>query len=369
MIQYYLPNKLGIGLKIKRVGDKLSDVGKYLWDKGLPSFFDKLRDFCYSPIGIGLDVALTVAIPAAGKVVMSVVFGALLLWEIKELIEKGPGWETILNVIFAAIGVLVPALSKSGKAAVGGAKSLGAIPVASRGIIVKMIEMGKSMVGKIVRGAGKGAEWLAGLFGPGAKSWMSGILKSLESTLTKVFNSVSGKLVGGGEKLTKSRLSTGISKGIKTGVIWATVNFTLEEFLKTETGQKIINRVRKLFGYSDEELKNGDILTNGIKKSIISDNPSMKLTDSSKIEIKYDKNKNATIIIDGVKYKFKDNAEEKLLLTPITNSSNNIINDYDSLWDYMEKDGKYYTKKKNSDTWLLTKGNVESSIKNKVFKK
>ena len=35
----------------------------------------------------------------------------------------------------------------------------------------------------------------------------------------------------------------------------------------------------------------------------------------------------------------------------------------------MEKDGKYYAKKKDSDKWVLTNGNVSLSIKNKVYNK
>ena len=356
---------------VKWVGNKLSDVGKYLWNKGLPGFFDKLRDFCYSPIGIGLDVALTVAIPAAGKVVMSVVFGALLLWEIKELIEKGPGWETILNVIFASIGVLVPALSKSGKAAVGGAKSLGAIPIASRGIIVKMIEMGKGMISKIVSVAGKGAEWLAGLFGSGAKSWMSGILKSLETTLTKVFNFAGKKIVGGGEKLTSTKLAAGISKGAKTAIIWSGINMGLHKFMNSEIGQKAGRRISKLFGGSGADYNEEDL-----RKMILEDNPSLK--NPKKIEFNNNDNGQPELVmIDGVQYRLNfENPENKALLIPIKgklnntpNNGNNIITNYDSIWDYMEKDGKYYAKKKDSDKWVLTNGNVSLSIKNKVYNK
>ena len=47
--------------------------------------------------------------------------------------------------------------------------------------------------------------------------------------------------------------------------------------------------------------------------------------------------------------------------------SNNIITDYDSVWDYMMKNNKYYTKKKNSSNWILTNGSIENAIKNKVF--
>jgi hypothetical protein len=44
-----------------------------------------------------------------------------------------------------------------------------------------------------------------------------------------------------------------------------------------------------------------------------------------------------------------------------------IVTDYDRSWDYKKIGNKYYTKKKNSDKWILTSGSVMDSIKTKVF--
>jgi hypothetical protein len=355
---------------VKWVGDKLSDVGSYLWSKGLPWFFDKLREFCYSPVGIGLDVALTVALPAAGKVIMSVVFGALLLWEIKELIEKGPDFERIMNVIFASIGIIAPALSKAGKLAIGTSKSLGTIPKASRGIITKIINTGKGMIGKIISVAGKGAEWLAGLFGQGAKSWVSGILKSLESTLTKVFNSVGKKLVGGRRTVSTTRVAAGLSQGLKAGLIFLGIDMAFKKFLETETGKNLVKKIQKLFGYTDEQMTDDEFIQQGIKKYIIVDNPNLNLKDSDKIEIDFDEDNNImVVIINGKKYKNKNNLKENFILVPYgSNEKEEVITNFDKIWDYMKKNNQYFAKKKNSNKWVLTKGDVEQSIKNKVFK-
>jgi hypothetical protein len=354
---------------VKWVGDKLSDVGSYLWNKGLPWFFDKLREFCYSPVGIGLDVALTVALPAAGKVAMSVVWGALLLWEVKELIDKGPDFERIMNVIFAAIGVLVPALSKAGKLAIGTSKSLGAVPKASRGIITKILNTGKGMIGKIISVAGKGAEWLASLFGQGAKSWVSGILKSLESTLTKVFNSVGKKMVGGRRTVSTTRVAAGLSQGLKAGLIFLGIDMALSKFLETETGKNLIKKIQKLFGYTDEQISDKEFILEGTKKYIILDNPNLNIKDSDKIEVDFDEeNKIMVVTINGVKYKNKNDISQNFILIPYSSNENEeIVTDFDKNWDYKKKNNQYFAKRKNSTDWILTKGEPEKSIKSKVF--
>lgn len=354
---------------VKWVGDKLSDVGSYLWNKGLPWFFDKLRDFCYSPVGIGLDVALTVALPAAGKVAMSVVWGALLLWEVKELIDKGPSFETIMNVIFAAIGILVPALSKAGKLAVGTSKSLGALPKASREIISKILNTGKGMIGKIISVAEKGAVWLASLFGGRAKSWMSGILSSLKSTLTKSFNSVGKKMVGGRRTVSTTRVAAGLSQGLKAGLIFWGIDMVLSKFLETETGKNLIKKIQKLFGYTDEQMSDDEFILEGTKKYIILDNPNLNIKDTDKIEVDFDEeNKIMVVTINGVKYKNKNDISKNFILIPYnSNEKEEIVTDFDKNWDYMKKNNQYFAKRKNSTNWILTKGEPEKSIKNKVF--
>ena len=361
--------KSGLKSGLKWVGNKLSDVGKYLWTQGLPWFFDKLREFCYSPIGVGLDVALTVALPAAGKVIMSVVWGALLIWEVKELIDKGPSFETIMNVIFAAIGVLVPALSKAGRLAIGTSKSLGALPKASRGIITKILNTGKGMIGKIISVAEKGAVWLASLFGSRAKSWMSGVLSSLKSSLTKSFNSVGKKMVGGRRTVSTTRIAAGLSQGLKAGLIFLGIDMALSKFLETETGKNLIKKIQKLFGYTDEQMSDKEFILEGTKKYIILDNPNLNIKDSDKIEVDFDEeNKIMVVTINGVKYKNKNDLSQNFILIPYnSNEKEEIVTDFDKNWDYMKKNNQYFAKRKNSTNWILTKGEPEKSIKNKVF--
>jgi hypothetical protein len=81
------------------------------------------------------------------------------------------------------------------------------------------------------------------------------------------------------------------------------------------------------------------------------------------------------LTIGGVFYTFEKLAEI-YNLKPSEESSPDItdedeeivITDYDRSWDYKKIGDKYYTKKKNSDKWILTSGSVKDAIKTKVFK-
>jgi len=51
------------------------------------------------------------------------------------------------------------------------------------------------------------------------------------------------------------------------------------------------------------------------------------------------------------------------------NSEEQIVTDFDKVWDYKKDGDKYYTKKKDSEKWILASGNAEKSIREKVFGK
>lgn len=50
-----------------------------------------------------------------------------------------------------------------------------------------------------------------------------------------------------------------------------------------------------------------------------------------------------------------------------SNEEDRIVSDFDRTWDYKKEGDKYYTKRKTSDKWILTKGKAENAIRNKVF--
>ncbi len=47
--------------------------------------------------------------------------------------------------------------------------------------------------------------------------------------------------------------------------------------------------------------------------------------------------------------------------------SEQVVTDYDSSYDYKKEDGKYYTRKKGSNSWTEAKGSSLNAIKSKVF--
>jgi hypothetical protein len=50
-------------------------------------------------------------------------------------------------------------------------------------------------------------------------------------------------------------------------------------------------------------------------------------------------------------------------------SEEQVVTNFDKVWDYKRDGDKYYTKKKDSEKWILASGNAERAIKEKVFGK
>lgn len=47
--------------------------------------------------------------------------------------------------------------------------------------------------------------------------------------------------------------------------------------------------------------------------------------------------------------------------------SEQVVTDYDSVWDYKKEGDNYFTKKKTSDSWIKLSGNALNTVKSKVF--
>ena len=47
--------------------------------------------------------------------------------------------------------------------------------------------------------------------------------------------------------------------------------------------------------------------------------------------------------------------------------SEQVVTDYDSVWDYKKEGDNYFAKKKTSDSWIKLSGNALNSVKSKVF--
>jgi hypothetical protein len=231
----------------------VKEKGAEILKKGIKGFFDTLRDFLISPVGIGLDIALTAV--GVGKVASMVLWGALLLWELKVLWEEGISFHNCLNVAFAALGVLIPALAKTGKAASAGLKNVEQLAATSFG--GKMLSSIRTGLTSIMGGISKGVEWLAGIFGPTVKSWATNLMSKASSFIEKVVTFLTPKSAMTGAKISTKMAGYAAQKGIVAGTAFYGANKLIKKGAETETGQRAIlganNMYRKATGQKSVE--------------------------------------------------------------------------------------------------------------------
>lgn len=147
------------------VGDKLKQAGQFILNKGLPWFFEKLESFLLSPVGIGIDVALTAL--GIGKVASALLWGSLGIWKIYQLFTgKIPNeiWSYI-DIAICLVGlVFTGGAAKGMKAAVKGlgrdTRALAKSPVLKQ--IVQLIGKGLNFIMNAIL---KPIEWLAKTLG------------------------------------------------------------------------------------------------------------------------------------------------------------------------------------------------------------
>lgn len=248
----------------------VKEKAKELWNKGLPWFFNKLRSVLYHPAAIAADVALTAI--GVGKVPMMVLWGALLAWELKELIEKGINFDTVMNVIFAAVGVLVPALSKAGKMATAGIKNVEQLAKTSMG--GKLLTTFTNGFSKIINGIADGVKWLSGVFGSKVQSLVSGAINNFKGKFKEIVTFLTPKSSLTGKKVTTSMVGSGLQKGAVAGAAFYGGEKLLTKGLESETGQKAIKYGAQKLGLapSDEEIqKEKEKIESELANSIIND--------------------------------------------------------------------------------------------------
>jgi hypothetical protein len=146
----------------------------------------------------------------------------------------------------------------------------------------------------------------------------------------------------------------------------------------TKTESEVVEKIVKESGWISKASKlNASIFVRAqkiLKRSTLKD--LVYLT--YKFSKKYPKTFNFSklgLTIGGIYYTFEKLAEiyglkpsEEVSLDITNENEEIIVTDYDSSWDYKKIGNKYYTKKKNSDKWILTSGSVMEAIKTKVFK-
>jgi len=88
--------------KTKEVAGKawqgIKDAGAWVLNKGLPWIMEKIEHFMMSPVGIGLDVALTAL--GIGKLATGIVWGILFVWKVYQLLSGKTDSKSVWTYIF-----------------------------------------------------------------------------------------------------------------------------------------------------------------------------------------------------------------------------------------------------------------------------
>jgi hypothetical protein len=187
-----------------KLKDKVNAGTDWLMDKGLGWFFENLRKALFSWGGAAVQAFLATSTAGVGNVILVVVWGAMLAWDILLGIKGDWNW---VNLIIDLIGVVTT--GPGAKIVSGIFKQLGILgtKLPLSGIIKKMSTSGSSVVkwfssilSKIVSGLSQiGSYMLQGV------SWLGKKLgiKSLE----KVSSQLSSKLTNIGTNIAKSSAS------------------------------------------------------------------------------------------------------------------------------------------------------------------
>lgn len=173
------------------VGDKLKQAKDWILNKGLPWFFEKLEKFLLSPVGIGIDVALTAI--GIGKVATSIIWGSLGVWKIYQLFTgkiKNDIWAYI-DIAICLVGLVFTGGAAKGIKAGIGALGRDVSKIARSPILKPIVQLLGRGLNFIVNAILKPIEWLAKTFGGGkvqeminvAKNKLSEVFKTLETSL------------------------------------------------------------------------------------------------------------------------------------------------------------------------------------------
>lgn len=189
------------------IRDKVKEGATWVLNKGLPWFFKKLESFILSPVGIGIDVALTAI--GIGKIATTVIWGSLGVWKIYQLMSG-----QISNDIWSwlDIGICFLGLIFTGGAAKGLKATIKAagrdITKLSKGVLRPLIELLGKGINFIIKALAAPFEWLAKTFGSGK---MTEVINSAKNGISKIFTNLSQALkTTGGSELKKV-----VGKGIK----------------------------------------------------------------------------------------------------------------------------------------------------------
>lgn len=193
------------------VGDKLKQAGSWILNKGLPWFFQKLESFLLSPVGIGIDVALTAI--GIGKIATTVIWGALGVWKIYQLFTgqiKNDIW-SYLDIAICLVGLVFTGGAAKGIKA--GLSGLGrdVSKIAHSPVLKPIVELLGKGLNFIMNALLKPIEWLLKVFGGGK---MQEAINVAKTRLKDVFSKLETSFKPQGPGLGKT-----IKQGVKTDIL------------------------------------------------------------------------------------------------------------------------------------------------------
>lgn len=222
-------------IKQKGLGTYLKDKASSIWDsvknavksayKCLTNnfaecLFENLRKAAMSPVGMGVMVGLSYAIPGVGQVPDIIVFGSLLIWDVYKMLsgkyESGEyawGWG---DIIIDSVMMLLPALGPILKGLLGGVKSIGqfaAKAFTKGGALMKAFNLLKAGASKLIGFIGKASAWIGEKLG---LTWLKNIGPRAESVVSNMTKELEAASAAGRTFKPKEALTQTIKKGQQT---------------------------------------------------------------------------------------------------------------------------------------------------------
>lgn len=222
-------------IKQKGLGTYLKDKASSIWDsvknavksayKCLTNnfaecLFENLRKAALSPVGMGVMVGLSYAIPGVGQVPDIIVFGSLLIWDVYKMLsgkyESGEyawGWG---DIIIDSVMMLLPALGPILKGLLGGVKSIGqfaAKAFTKGGALMKAFNLLKAGASKLIGFIGKASAWIGEKLG---LTWLKNIGPRAESVVSNMTKELEAASAAGKTFKPKEALTQTIKKGQQT---------------------------------------------------------------------------------------------------------------------------------------------------------
>lgn len=284
-----------VGGKVKQAGDWLADntlVGswvaqgyKWLKEKGLKWLMEGLRSAVYSPVGIAVELFLTVT--GVGAPVVMVVYGLLLLWDISLLLSGDANfswWE----IFFDVLGIVTSGVGAApARAAV---KATGIIEKTAGKTLQETVEIGAKkggVVGSFLKTLGnalgkgasyvlgwvkRGTEWLAKNFGWKGLDKYVGNAKTYVDDLVKSLNKVDNVLPSAAQAsktLEKSGQAVATQAAKKPGIVsrtWNAAGRALDKPIEKLLPGTAKTFEKNIFGRT---IKNPGKISTGIRTGVV----------------------------------------------------------------------------------------------------